>query len=142
MIDSSYRRNFYIFIYVSSLLFHCIHKLISGHHQFGHKGLGYSPCSKVPSNKSTKLYHKFISCHYKNIDDTYSISKAVQLKVQGQWTQWINYIQNDFSFFFLISFFIFYLFNVDIKAEYIFHIYQKNRITIIIIIRITIIIAN
>ena len=72
-------------------------KLISGHHQFGCKGLGYSPGPKIPSNKSTKLYHKFISSHYKNIDDIYSISKAVQLQVQGQWTQWINYIQNDFS---------------------------------------------
>ena len=72
-------------------------KLISGHHQFGRKGLGYSPGPKIPSNRSTKLYCKFISSHYKNIDDTYSISKAVQLQVQGQWTQWINYIQNDFS---------------------------------------------
>ena len=64
-------------------------KLISGHHQFGRKGLGYSPGPKTP-NKSTKLYHKFISSQYKNIDDTYCISKAVQLQVQGQWTQWIN----------------------------------------------------
>ena len=36
-------------------------KLISGHHQFGCKGLGYSPGLKIPSNKSTKLYCKFIS---------------------------------------------------------------------------------
>ena len=72
-------------------------KLVSGHYQFGRKGLGYSPGPKIPSNKSSKLYHKFISSHYKNIDDIYSISKAVQLQVQGQWTQWVNYIQNDFS---------------------------------------------
>ena len=30
-------------------------KLISGHHQFECKGLGYSPGPKIPSNKSTKL---------------------------------------------------------------------------------------
>ena len=57
---------------------------------------GYFPGPKTPSNKSTKLYRKFISNHYKNIDDTYSISKAMQLQAQGQWTQWINYIQNNF----------------------------------------------
>ena len=27
----------------------------------------------------------------------YSISKAVQLQVQGQWYQWVNYMQGDFS---------------------------------------------
>ena len=57
--------------------------------KFGRTGLGYLPGPKTP-NKSTKLYCEFISSHYKNSDDTYSISKAVQLQVQGQWTQWIN----------------------------------------------------
>ena len=71
-------------------------KLIPGHHQFGCKGLDYSHDLKTPKN-STKLYRKFISSYYKNIDDTYSISKAVQLQGQGQWTQLMNYIQNDFS---------------------------------------------
>ena len=72
-------------------------KVISGHYQFGRQGLGYSPWPKVHSSKSTKLYHKFILSHYESTDDTYSISKALQLQVQGQWTQWVNYIQNDFS---------------------------------------------
>ena len=70
--------------------------LISGHHQFGCKSLS-SPGPKTPSNKSTKVYSKLISNHYKNIDDTSSISKPMQLQVQGQWTQCINYIQNNFS---------------------------------------------
>ena len=43
------------------------------------------------------LYCKFISSYYKNINDNYSVSKAVQLQVQGQWNQWINYIQNGIS---------------------------------------------
>ena len=34
---------------------------------------------------------------HKTIDDTYAFSKAVQLQVQGQWTRWINYVQQDFS---------------------------------------------
>ena len=38
-------------------------KLISGHRQFGRKGLGYSSGLKTSSNKSTKLYCKFISSH-------------------------------------------------------------------------------
>ena len=59
-------------------------------------GLGYFLGPKSPSNKSTKLYCKFTSSPYKSIDDTYSTSKAVQQQVPGQWTQWINYIQNDF----------------------------------------------
>ena len=61
-------------------------ELVSGHHQFECKGLGYSPGPKSPSNKSAKLYRKFISCHYKNIDDTYFVSKAVQLQVPSIWT--------------------------------------------------------
>ena len=36
-------------------------KLLSGHYQFGWADLGYSPGPKAPSNKSTKLYHKFIT---------------------------------------------------------------------------------
>ena len=51
-------------------------KLSSG--QFRRKALGYSPGPKIPYNISTKLYPKFISSHYRNIDDTYSISKAAQ----------------------------------------------------------------
>ena len=47
--------------------------------------------------KILDVHHKFISVHYENIDGTYSISKAVQLQVQGQLSQWVNYIQNNFS---------------------------------------------
>ena len=72
-----------------------LNKLISGRHHFGRKGLGYSPGPKIPPHKP--LSRKFISSHYRGIDDTYSIYKGVQLQVQGQWTQWVNYIQNDFS---------------------------------------------
>ena len=66
-----------------------------GHHQ--HSGLGYIKSSKIPSDKSSRDYRAFTSNHHKEIDDTYAISKAVQLKVQGQWTRWLNYIQQNFS---------------------------------------------
>ena len=72
-------------------------KLISGHHQFRRKSLVYFHGPKIPSNKSTNLYPEFISSHYRNIYDTYSISKAARLQVQGQCTQLINYLKNDFS---------------------------------------------
>ena len=73
------------------------HKSIIGHHQHSRYGLGYIKSSKIPSNKSSRDYRTFISNHHKEIDDTYAISKAVQLKVLGQWTRWLNYIQQNFS---------------------------------------------
>ena len=60
-------------------------------------GLGYTTTFKVPKNKSSKDYRRYISNHHRTIDDTYAMSKAVQLQVQGQWTRWLNYIQQDFS---------------------------------------------
>ena len=51
---------------------------------------------KVPSDKS-RDYRTFISNHHKEIEDTYATSKAVQLKVQGQWIRWLNYIQKNIS---------------------------------------------
>ena len=57
----------------------------------------YIKTSKVPSDKSSRGHTTFISSHHKEIEDTYAISKAVQLKVQGQWTRWLNYIQQNFS---------------------------------------------
>ena len=73
------------------------HKSIIGHHQHSRHGLGYIKSSKIPSDDSSRDYRTFISNHHKEIDNTYAISKAVQLKVQGQWTRWLNYIQQKFS---------------------------------------------
>ena len=57
----------------------------NGHHN--RHGLGYSTTPKVPNNKSSKHYRRYISAQHETIDDTYSFSKAVQLQVQGQWTR-------------------------------------------------------
>ena len=65
--------------------------------------LGYTTTSKFPKNKSSKNYRKYISDHHRTIDDTYVMSKAVQLQVQGQWTRWLNYIQQDFSWATLLA---------------------------------------
>ena len=57
----------------------------------------YIKSPKVPSDKFSKDCRTFISSHYKEIDDTYAISKTVQLKFQGQWTRLLNYVQQNFS---------------------------------------------
>ena len=67
----------------------------NGHHN--RHGLWYSTTPKVPKNKSSKHYQRYISVHHETIDDTYGLSKAVQLQIQGQWTRWMNYVQQDFS---------------------------------------------
>ena len=43
-------------------------------------------------------YLDFLSFIFFEIDDTYAISKAEQIKVQGQLTRWLNYIQQNFSY--------------------------------------------
>ena len=48
-------------------------------------GLGYTTTPKVPKNRFSKHYQRYISDHHKTIDETYAFSKAVQLQVQGQW---------------------------------------------------------
>ena len=48
----------------------------------------YIKTSKVPSDKSSKDYRTFISSHHKELED---------IKLQGQWTRWLNYIQQNFS---------------------------------------------
>ena len=73
------------------------HKSIIRHHLHSPHGLGYIKSSKVLSDKSSKYYRTFISSHHKEIDDTYVICKAMQLKVQSQWTKCLNYIQQNLS---------------------------------------------
>ena len=65
-------------------------------------GLGLTT-SKFWKNKSSRDYRKYISNHQITIDDTYGISKAVQLQVQGQWTRGLNYNQQDFTWVTLIA---------------------------------------
>ena len=66
------------------------HKSITEHHQHSCHGLGYIKTSKVASDISSRDYRTFVSSHHKEIEDKYAISKTVPLKVQGQWTRWLN----------------------------------------------------
>ena len=70
---------------------------VCGNSHHNRHGLGYTTTPKVPRHKSSKHYRRYISEYHKSIDDTYAFSKAVQLQVQGQWTRWMNYVQQDFS---------------------------------------------
>ena len=79
------------------------HKSIVGHHQHSHHQLGDIKTSKLPPDKLSKDYRTFISSHHKEIEDRYAISKAVSLKIQGQWTRWLNYIQQNFSWKSLVA---------------------------------------
>ena len=71
------------------------HKSIVGHHQHSCHGLGNIKTSKVSSDKSSKDSRTFVSSHHKEIEDTYAVSKGLQLKIQ--WTRWLNYIEQNFS---------------------------------------------
>ena len=70
---------------------------VCGNRHHNRHGLGYSTTPNFPKNKTSKHYRRYISAHHKTIDDTYDFSKAVQLLVQGQWTRWMNHVQQDFS---------------------------------------------
>ena len=76
---------------------------VCGNSHHNRHGLGYTTTRKVPRHKSSKYYQRYISEYHKLIDDTCAFSKAVQLQVQGQWTRWMNYVQQDFSWASLIA---------------------------------------
>ena len=65
--------------------------------------IGYTTTPKPPKNNSSKHYRRYISDHHKTVDDTHAFSKALQLQIQGQWARWINYVQQDFSWVFLMA---------------------------------------
>ena len=70
---------------------------VCGNSHYNRHGLGYTTTSKLPKNKSSKHYRRYISVNHKTIDDTYGFSNAGQLEVQGQLTRWRNYALQDFS---------------------------------------------
>ena len=70
---------------------------VCGNDHHNRRGPGYSTTPKVPNNKSSKYYRRYNSAHHETINETYGFSKAVQLQVQGQWTRWMKYVQQDFS---------------------------------------------
>ena len=81
---------------------HKINRVCGNSHHKWH-GLGYTTTPKVPKNNSLKHYRRYISDHRQTVDDTHAFSKAVQPQVQGQWARWINFVQQDFSWAFLMA---------------------------------------
>ena len=75
---------------------------VCGNSHHNRHGLGYTTTPKS-QDKSSKHYPRYISEYHKSIDETYAFSKAVQLQVQGQWTRWMNYVQQGFSWAFLMA---------------------------------------
>ena len=69
---------------------------ILGHIQQGRSGLGLNKLAKTPPKQSHE-YRRLVSKAAKEIEEENSFAKAVQLQVQGQWTKWTNYVQNDLS---------------------------------------------
>ena len=72
-------------------------KEIRGAPQFGRAGLGLSKSSSTPKEKHSREYRKLVSTTSREIEEEANFCKALQLKVQGQWTRWENYVKNDLS---------------------------------------------
>ena len=68
---------------------------MTGYYHQGRNGVWYINTPKATEEKSTKRYRDFISRSFKEIDETYNISKAVPLPLQEQWTRSLSYIQQD-----------------------------------------------
>ena len=71
-------------------------KKILGHTQIGKAGLGATESKEIPPKQSYE-YRKLISSTAKKMEEDVDYSKAIQLQVQGQWTRWTNYVQNNLS---------------------------------------------
>ena len=69
---------------------------VCGNGRHNRHGLEYTTTPKVPKNKSSKHYQRYISAHHETTDDSYGFSKAVQLQAQGQWTRWMKYVKQGF----------------------------------------------
>ena len=72
-------------------------KELRGATQFGIAGLGLPMSSPTPKVKHYREYRKLVSTTSREIEEEANICKALQLKVQGQWTRWENCVKNDLS---------------------------------------------
>ena len=70
---------------------------VCGNSHHNRHGCEYTTTTKVPKNKSSKHYRRYISVNHKTINDIYGFSNAGQLEVQGQLTRWRNYALQNFS---------------------------------------------
>ena len=69
---------------------------VLGYHQHNRAGLGFIKQTEVPP-KQTHDYRKLVSDKVHDLEEEQYFAKAVQLRVQGNWTRWCNYIKNELS---------------------------------------------
>ena len=75
---------------------------ILGYHQHNRAGLGSIKRAEVPL-KQTHDYRKLVSSKVQELEEEQYLAKAVQLRLQGNWTKWCNYIRNDLSWKVLLA---------------------------------------
>ena len=69
---------------------------VLGYHQNNRAGLGSIKQTEVPP-KQTHDYLKLVSDKVHDLEEERYFAKAVHLRLQGNWTRWCNYIQNELS---------------------------------------------
>ena len=69
---------------------------VLGYYQHNRAGLGSIKQTEVPP-KQTHDYRKLVSDKVNDLEEEWYFAKAVQLRLQGNWTRWYNYIQNEHS---------------------------------------------
>ena len=69
---------------------------VLGYHQNNRAGLRSITTQKIPP-KNTQHYQKLISSVVEKSDDDKLYVKSLQLRLQGQWTRWCDYIKLDLS---------------------------------------------
>ena len=69
---------------------------VLGYHQHNRAGLGSIKQTELPP-KQTHDYRKLVSDKVHELEEERYFAKAVQLRLQGNWTRWCNYIQNELS---------------------------------------------
>ena len=74
---------------------------VLGYHQHNRAGLGSIKQTEVPP-KQTHDYRKLVSHKVHDLEEERYFAKAVQLRLQGNWTRWCNYIKNELCWKYLL----------------------------------------
>ncbi|MGY8822248.1 MAG: reverse transcriptase domain-containing protein [Pseudomonadales bacterium] len=77
-------------------------KKIQGATTKNKSGLGIIKSPIIPKQQSYD-YRKMVSVSSKELEEEIFVSNAVQLQIQGQWSRWTNYVQNNFSWHSLLA---------------------------------------
>ena len=75
---------------------------VLGYHQHNRAGLGSIKHQEVPPIQSHD-YRKLVSEKVHELEEEQYLARAVQMRLQGNWTRWCNYIQNELSWKHLLN---------------------------------------